>query len=99
MKKNTISSLVALCLIVVVTIIGFRISSDAKIANFIAERNILCANWSSVLSADESIDSCYCYYEGFKTGDNNIDSGTQPLCACECVVNGTLTKIGMLVAN
>jgi hypothetical protein len=95
-KKNTIVALSILGLFIIGTVVTVRISKDASIVNFINERNELCGNMSVLLTAEEDIDECFCYFEGFKTGDQSIDDITLPLCACECMVNGTVVKIGLI---
>jgi hypothetical protein len=95
-KKSTTNVLLSIGLIIILVIIGARISTEAKLTNLINERNIYCSNLSNALNNESGISGCFCYFEGFKTGDSNIDSKTLPLCACECNVNGTVQKIGIL---
>ncbi len=95
-KKNTMSVLLVMIGLVSLSVISLRISNEARISNFIAERNKYCSNLSNALTSQEDIDNCFCYFEGFKTGKPEIDSKSLPLCACDCVVNGTKVKVGII---
>ncbi len=76
---------------------GFKISREIYISNIITEREMYCANLTFELAKLNK--TCICHFEGFKTGNPEVDSATSPLCACECVVNGTPVKIGVLDAG
>ena len=95
-KKNTINVLLVITFLVTFGIASFRIIQVSRVQAFLNERNEVCANLSFLLSEDESIDECFCFFEGFKTGDSAVDDRTLPLCACECVVNGTKVSVGLL---
>lgn len=73
---------------------GFKLSNDLAIQEIINERNALCANLTFQLA--ELDKDCLCHFEGFKTGTPDLDKVTSPLCACECVINGTAMRIGLL---
>lgn len=98
-SRNAFSTLVIVGLLVTGIIVTLRVSNDARITQFVNERNKFCSNLSIELSGQEGIENCFCYYEGFKTGEQQIDSKTLPLCACECMINGTTQKIGLLEAR
>jgi len=98
-KKSTLTTITVIGLFAIGTIASINISRQASIANFINQRNKICSNLSLSLTADEAIDKCYCYFEGFKTGNEAIDTKTTPLCSCECTINGTIKKIGVLEAR
>ncbi len=98
-KKNTINLLIIMALFVAGAWVSVKISSDARIAAFINERNSMCANLSKALNTQENISNCYCYFEGFKTGNDKVDEKTLPLCACECEVNGTRVRVGLVEAR
>jgi hypothetical protein len=74
----------------------YNLVRNARIASIIAQKNQLCTNMSALLSAEEGIDECYCYYEGFNSGNPKLDDKTVPVCACECLINGTPYSIGLL---
>lgn len=96
LKKNTINIMLVFSIILSIMIITFNISREAQLARLITERNEVCSDLSKELSLDESIEDCFCYYQGFKTGDSVFDEKTLPLCACDCHVNGTLVKVGLV---
>jgi hypothetical protein len=95
-KKKTMKSCVAIMFIALFSIFTFNIVRGARINALLAEKNQICANMSVLLSQEEGIDECYCYYEGFNSGNPELDSKTVPVCGCECIVNGTLYSIGLL---
>jgi len=96
MKKNTLNTLLVIAFIVVGTITAYKIVNNTRIERFILERNKVCSNLSVTLSDEEGIDECFCYYQGFKTGNPNVDDNSLPLCACECMVNGTKVTVGLV---
>ncbi len=98
-KRNTLNLFLVFFFIIAGAWISLKISNDAKVAAFINERNSLCANLTKELNNQENISNCYCYFEGFKTGNQKVDEKTLPLCACECNVNGTKVKIGLVEAK
>lgn len=96
LKKNTLNIILVIGFLLAVSIGTFKLVQNARLEGYIAERNKVCANLSVALSDEEGIDDCYCYYEGFKTGNQQVDEQTMPLCACECVINGTSYKVGLV---
>jgi len=96
LKKNTLNVMLVLGFVLVGTIFVYRYAVSVNTQSFITERNKLCADLSLALTNESGVDDCYCYFEGFKTGDSSFDSKTLPLCACECMVNGTSVKVGLV---
>ena len=73
---------------------GFKLSNDLAIQEIINERNALCANLTFQLA--ELDKDCLCHFEGFKTDTPDLDKITSPLCVCECIINGSPMRIGLL---
>jgi hypothetical protein len=95
-SKSTINVLLVIGFILLISVGSLRVIQESRIQAFVSERNEICANLSYALSEEDGLDDCYCYYEGFKTGNEELDGETLPLCSCECVINGTSYKIGIV---
>ncbi len=95
MRRNTINTLLVIGFLVIGAIVVLNINSQARLNRFIAERNAECNNLTIALRDEQGLD-CFCYFDGFKTGNEMIDEKTLPYCACDCVINGTRVSIGLV---
>ncbi len=92
--KNNLYLISLFCFIIFMIYSCFKLVNDSRIQEVINERNSFCANLTFQLA--ELDKDCLCYFEGFKTGTPDLDKITSPLCACDCMINGSPIRIGLL---
>lgn len=96
-KKSTLNLLLIIILISVLTYFTIKISAEASLRALFEENNEKCANLTSAMLAANK--NCFCYFQNFGSGNPEVDKQTDPLCACECIENGTPVTIGVLITS
>lgn len=91
-----------LAALVFVLIVGVVLFSYAYFGfqRFAEERSALCKSLTPELNQyfanNSTVDQCDCYFEPNKTGVQELDQRTEPLCTCDCLTkNGTSFKVAI----
>ncbi len=95
MKKVTANTIFWIIVFIGITVASVNISKQATLTRLINEKNAFCQKLGQEMTNQSNIE-CYCYFEGFRTGNQELDQKTNPLCVCECMVNGTIKKVAIL---
>jgi hypothetical protein len=72
--------------------------NDKRRVELLQEYNDTCGELSEGVKEflnESSNISCNCYYEPINTGVEDLDKFTKPLCTCDCLRNGVLSKISL----
>jgi hypothetical protein len=91
-KKSYIEALVFFIVLILGTIFIFNYFREIQFQEMVKQRNIYCAQFAEKLK--EKNQSCYCFYEN--VNPEGILKEHELLCTCECIVNGTKQRIGIV---
>ncbi|MCW1296238.1 MAG: hypothetical protein OH319_00990 [Candidatus Parvarchaeota archaeon] len=91
-KKSHIEIFIFLSILIFGTIFIFNYFREIRFQEMVRQRNAYCAQFSEKLR--EKNQSCNCFYE--HVNPEGMLREAEILCTCECNVNGTIQRIGIV---
>lgn len=97
---NSMEFKTALVLLVMLTFISLVLLNynEKRKLELMEEYNKTCIFLSDNLDQyiNESLNiTCSCYYEPVNTGDEVLDKYTRPVCSCDCLRDGVMSRIAV----